>query len=290
MKVQLLVSGNNIQSMSIYELLSRTRFQVLTFRKGTMANMGLPVGAGSGFMLSHKGRIIFVTADHVTHPSDYEEDGENQGSIKDMDIGVVNNWIAKDNHGKELPIITPLGGFYYFDETKFDAQNGFEEFRPFDVTFSLLGEDSFKNPFKNEPFIIPDGKDVPAGLDMVAILSEAAVQPSSCDQYIVWGHTNFHQVPASVGVKIACDFKIHEGMSYVGNNGDYYVLNPNKPINEDEWHGISGAPVFNHEGGLLGILCGGNTSMESIYVMKMSSVLSLIDITIRAEEINQQKQ
>lgn len=44
--------------MSLLELLSRTRLQVFTYEQGTMAKMAYPNGAGSGFFLRHKDRMI----------------------------------------------------------------------------------------------------------------------------------------------------------------------------------------------------------------------------------------
>lgn len=58
--------------MRLLELLTRTMFQVFTFPLGTMKNGVYPNGAGSGFMLLHNEKRIFVTADHVCHPGDYK--------------------------------------------------------------------------------------------------------------------------------------------------------------------------------------------------------------------------
>ena len=59
-------------------------------------------------------------------------------------------------------------------------------------------------------------------------------------------------------------------------------------VNKD-WEGISGAPVLNQNGGLLGILCGGNPKADAIFVMKMKTAISLIDSTLKIEEIEAKK-
>lgn len=82
------------------------------------------------------------------------------------------------------------------------------------------------------------------------------------------------------------DTTIHENMKYRCDCGDYYVLTPAEPIVNKNWEGISGAPVLNQKGeGLLGILCGENPKDNAIFVLKMKAVLSLIDTTLRIEEI-----
>lgn len=63
------------------------------------------------------------------------------------------------------------------------------------------------------------------------------------------------------------------------------MLTPAEQIVNKDWEGISGASVLNQTGGLLGILCGGNPKDNSIFVLKMKAVLSLIDTTLRIEEI-----
>jgi hypothetical protein len=57
--------------MRLLEILSRTRLQVFTFTKGSSKDF--PEGAGSGFILKYKNKLIFVTADHVIHPLDHEK-------------------------------------------------------------------------------------------------------------------------------------------------------------------------------------------------------------------------
>ena len=59
-------------------------------------------------------------------------------------------------------------------------------------------------------------------------------------------------------------------------------------VNKD-WEGISGAPVLNQNGGLLGILCGGNPKADAIFEMKMKTAISLIDSTLKIEEIEAKK-
>ena len=173
--------------MRLLEVLTRTRFQVLTFLKGTLAIGGNPTGAGSGFILLHKGKSIFVTADHVCHPNDYEHKITKR-SFDDKDVAIVNNYTIQDGNGVEIPILTPIGGFYYFDKYKFTAGKGFDDFTPYDATFAFMGADHFQKPFFSEPLYVENGEDVPGGLEMIQIPSENVITPNSSDCYIVYGY------------------------------------------------------------------------------------------------------
>lgn len=271
--------------MRLLELLTRTRFQVFTFPLGTMKSSVFPNGAGSGFMLKYKGKIFFITADHVCHPFDHEI-GRKGRAFVDKDTGIVNNWVEKDGKGNTFPILTPIGGFYYFDQFVFSPENGFEYYRPFDATFAVLESDRFHNPFKNEALNVANGPDVQGGMDMIIIPSETIIEPSIEDRYIVYGHTNFARDAS--GTHLIWRVSCHENMRYTCENGDYYVLQPEIPIINEDWMGISGAPVFNQDGGLIGVLCGGEAAQNAIFVMKIQRILSLIDMTLEIGIINEQ--
>lgn len=53
------------KSMSLLELLTRTRLQIFTYKQGMMMKNAYPGGMGSGFFLLHKKKVVLVTADHV---------------------------------------------------------------------------------------------------------------------------------------------------------------------------------------------------------------------------------
>ena len=273
--------------MSLLELLTRTRLQIFTYKQGTMMKQAYPNGAGSGFFFLHKERVILVTADHVCHPFDHEP-GRTQRVFEDKDVALVNNWVEKDENGLDMPILTPVGGFYYFDKIKVDVDKGLlNDFQPFDATFAFLGKDRFQKPFKNEGMQVANGPTVLAGLDIIWIPTDAVVEPKADDWYICYGHTSFGLADDKVHLK--WNTTIHENMKYRCDCGDYYVLTPAEAIVNKDWEGISGAPVLNQKGGLLGILCGGNPRENAIFVMKMKTVLSLIDSTLSIEEIEAKK-
>lgn len=106
-----------------------------------------PVGAGSGFMLNFKGQTFFITADHVIHPADHENIQANYSRIADAKSIVIINNVDKDRgNGTLCPIISPIGGFYYFDKISF-AKGEAKPIDLFDWTFCILNEQTFSNDF-----------------------------------------------------------------------------------------------------------------------------------------------
>lgn len=277
---------NGQKGLRLLEVLTRTRFQVFTYPQGTLSDTAIPDGAGSGFVLSYKDKLFFITADHVCHPDDYGDNSTSR-SFDDKDVAIVNNWIEKDPEtGKDLHILTPIGGFYYFTQFKFDKFGGISEGgKPYDASFAILDTSKFVKPLKSETLLVEGGPDVPGGLDMIPVPSESIIVPSHNDRFIVYGHTNF-TFNKSTNL---LEWKVthHEDMTYYGERGDYYLLKPNEPIIVEEWKGISGSPVLNLQGGLLGILCGGDN--EYIYVMNIHKLLSFIDTTLQIEELETKK-
>ena len=267
--------------MRLLELLTRSRLQIFTYKQGTMMKNAYPNGAGSGFFFLHKDRVILVTADHVCHPFDHEL-GRTHRVFEEKEVALVNNWVEKDENGVDMQILTPVGKFYYFDKFKVDIDKGLlNDFQPFDATFAILGKDRFQKPFMNEGMQVVNGPTMPSGLDMIWIPTDTLVEPKTDDWYICYGHTQFGL--ADDGVHLKWNTTIHENMKYRCDCGDYYVLTPSEAIVNKDWEGISGAPVLNQKGGLLGILCGGNPAENTVFVMKMKAVLSLIDSTLRIE-------
>lgn len=271
--------------MRLLEILSRTRLQVFTFTKGSSKDF--PEGAGSGFILKYKNKLFFVTADHVIHPLDHEKI---MRVAEGCDMVVANNVVEKGDDGVAAPICTPIGNLYYFEQAKASGNNGvdlaklFLGAQPFDVSFSFLGADRFTKPFKNEGFHFQDGNDVIGGMDMMPIPSETIVEPEVSKSYIVWGNVKYCVNPND-GKTLLWEPIIHEDLVYIGEDGDYYCFRPSKKIDPAEWHGISGAPFFDTEGNIVGILCSGDVDNNIIYVLKMSRVMALIDSTLKIEEI-----
>lgn len=269
--------------MRLLEVLTRTRFQIFTYPHGTLNNTAVPEGAGSGFVLEYKDKLFFITADHVCHPDDYEDEDCSR-SFDDKDVAIVNNWIEKDPQtDKEVHILTPIGGFYYFTQFNFSQDNGLTDGKPYDATFAILDRSKIVRPLKSEPLFVQDAPDVPGDLDMIPIPSKSIITPTTDDRYIVYGHTNF-SFNKDTNL-LNWEVTHHEDMVYSGETGDYYLLTPNEPINNKDWKGISGSPVFNLQGGLLGILCGGNKDRNVIYVMKIKKLLSFIDSTLQIIDI-----
>ena len=82
--------------------------QQLQFYEAEETDLSKIKGWGSGFFLTYRGRLFFITADHCIHSGDYAE-----GRLgKDDMVCVVNNIVDRDNWNS---LMTPVGGFFYFD-------------------------------------------------------------------------------------------------------------------------------------------------------------------------------
>jgi hypothetical protein len=47
-----------------------------------------------------------------------------------------------------------------------------------------------------------------------------------------------------------------------------------------EWKGLSGSPVINHQGGLIGIACAVSSKTDEVWVKKIQCMLPLFDAEI----------
>ena len=72
----------------------------------------------------------------------------------------------------------------------------------------------------------------------------------------------------------------HDGLKYVRDDGNYYVLKYSKPVVLAEWKGLSGSPVINHQGGLIGIACAVSSKTDEVWVKKIQCMLPLFDAEI----------
>jgi hypothetical protein len=233
--------------MQLLELLSRTRFQVFTYEPGT--NYELPSGVGSGFMISYKEKQFFVTADHVMHRDDYGKIQERKW--KHYDISILNNVIILDENNVPKSMITPLGGFYYFEKT--DIRYPDKGIKPFDVTFMIMSEEQMKYPYKTCSIPLSDGNMLPADSDKIVIPSTTFVYGRADQMYSVLGRVKFSMTETNTETTLLnSEFTIKEELRFLRKEGDYYILQTSSVVVYEEWAGLSGSPVLDLEGGTVG--------------------------------------
>lgn len=272
--------------MDLRELLVKSRFQVVVRPQET--TLGLPSGVGSGFMLNYRGRVFFITADHVVHVDDYQRTPFRHG--KDYDAYILNNVIRNNHEGNPETMETCLGGLYYFDEGSVDC-GGLANFAPVDVAFRELTAEQVGYPYLTPEVNFADGFRVPAGSQKIVFSEDVITDPSDNDMYFVLGKVKFSFIQPDDAAYSVLNYEItlKEGLHYVATNGDFYKLSTEeqKPPRYEEWGGLSGSPVLNGEGQIIGVLCSISTIDNHVFVMNIRKVLQLIDYTIQVNHLEQ---
>lgn len=78
-------------------------------------------GFGSGFFVRHKGILFFITADHVVHLDDHDDNNETGQRLGvDYSPQIITNIQIKDNL---TSVNLPVGGFYHLTGFKLDKED-----------------------------------------------------------------------------------------------------------------------------------------------------------------------
>jgi len=260
-------------TLPLWEALVKTSYQTQITHPSDK-NCENPIGFGSGFIVEYNNNVFFVTADHVVHPDDYDCK-ERTGT--DFVVSIFNN--VKPESNFLSTIVTPLGGFYYME--KFDLDKPHEALKLHDVTVCIMKEKHFEYRFlTNEVRFI--SLTINAGDPKFRIPSDLFAEPSKDKLYFVYGKIR----TKLVGIILHSEDTLKEGLKFMDNSGDYYLLNTPDVINDyEDWAGLSGSPVISETGECIGVLCSVNVNTKSIWVMPISQVKMLMDIAISQEEI-----
>lgn len=240
-----------------------------------------PIGYGCGFMVRYKDTTFFITADHVVHPADYE-DNKNIRTGIDYVVSIFNNVKPKDEFLST--VITPLGGFYYMERFNLIKPNELPEL--IDVSVCIMKEKHFQYPFLTDEVHF-NGLTVSAGEKKFSIPEECFAAPKQDTMYFVYGKIRTHLK----GIIMHRQDTLKEGLKYMSNSGDYFLLNTPDFINDyEDWAGLSGSPVLSETGECIGVLCAVRENSNSIWVMPIEKVKMLMDIAISQEKLDSQMQ
>lgn len=269
-----------MNEVELIEHFEHIRYQIVGFKIGTMSP--LPTSVGSGFILEHKGEYIFVTADHVANTHD------NGVRLLNKNICIQTNRCKQDANGIWNVELVPLGGITFMSSYKVDIEKGMVSEQPlFDAAFVVL-----KGTAKNASYVTLEinlnDAHVNCGDAKARITSDHIIEAKAEDAYSVFGRVQF-KLEKSGDQNILLSTPIfHTNLKYIGDQEDYYVLKYDKPVIVDEWKGLSGSPVINKDGELIGIACSVDDIQNLIFVKKMKRVLTLIDADILTSQINKQ--
>lgn len=251
-------------------------------------DLSAPTGIGTGFILKYKEKFVIITADHVIHGDDYA--GKKQRNGLEDKVAIITNRYRLNQNGQKEGEMFSLGAFYFFEHINLSKDTNSELF---DTAFSILPDDVMENlicvtagvkDYNTDEIIIK------AGYRKLALPYDSAVTPNTTDTYFVSGNVQVHWETAPTGEKVlASGFTFHNDMRFHHTEGDYIVLESPEVIESKLWKGLSGSPVFNQEGFLLGVLSGGIPNSHFIYVVDINKIIHIIDSTLQIEEINKNK-
>lgn len=279
--------------MSLIEISWRATQQIAISDEGHDLSDGVD-GWGSGTFLNYKGKLVFLTADHVVHYDDHAESNETGKRLdKDDDIYIITN--VTDPSGQLS--FQPIGGIYSFDEYRVPEE---EDLTEDDIEFMSI-PDMKDCAFS---FISHDIKTVTHALtdiDPNVILVEKKL-PKICF------HENGLNLGDPVGLCLVSGTVrnrilevseddgmkrkelnrrniFHVDLTYSGSknyDGDY-IFNYPQTVYQAFWAGISGAPVIDEGGRLVGVVVRAVSENNTIIVKPISEILHYISYAIDIE-------
>ena len=265
--------------MSTIEYLWRVSQQLIVAKDKEMKQI---CGFGSGFFIYHKDNLFFVTADHVLHGEDFEK-GERISKEDKL-------FVANNVKGEGLTsAYTPLGEFYFFDKYNFEdlikgknveeAAQSIPEMQ--DYTFCLR-ENKFECPFFTHALLDYDGGVIVSDkLEKLIISSRAITDYNTNDYYIVGGCVKYKIVD---GVRIDRMNAIHQDMRYKRFEENYIILQSPEDVKYEFWAGLSGSPVLNQQGLLLGIIVRVCEDTNEIVVVPIREVIGRMNYVLELQK------
>ena len=262
--------------MSTIEYLWRVSQQLIVAKDNEMKQI---CGFGSGFFILHHNNLFFITADHVLHGDDH--DFGLRISEEDK-LFIVNN-IKGEGISSAY---TPVGDFYFFDkynfadliEKKDDDLEVLTISELQDYTFCLR-KNKFDCPFYTHELADFDGNViVPNKLEKLIINSEEITEPNNADYYIVAGCVRCKVVD---GVRIDRSNAIHQDMRYKQMKDNRIILQSSERMKYDDWAGLSGSPILNQDGLLLGVAVAIYEETNELAVVPIKEILEKMDYVVK---------
>lgn len=256
----------------------RASQQIVVVTPGKQAADADIEGWGSGFILRYKNVYYFVTCDHNVHMLDYNDNGSCTRTGIEFGIELVCNVKCADN-----PLTTgmlTLPGFYYFDSLDLDLP---EELDLMDLAFTTL-PDKLPLPIRTNRFCDFDGKImIKEGMEKLFIDANSIAEVDMSSDYVITGCIH-NQIRGGVRMERRVTFR--EGIKFTGKKylDTYLILENPCEIVYDEWEGLSGSPVFNDKGNLVGMLNKVVDGTQMLYITPIHRIIQFIDYSLAAKD------
>lgn len=262
----------------LIEYFEHVRYQVAGFKLGERSS--IPKFSGSGFLLTHNGYTIFVTAGHVASTIN------NGVNIYDRFITLQTNTIRVNpaTNGLECILVT-LSGLTTLSVFHVDTKaNLVSTEKPYEVAFRILDTKRLNAPFVTQEVNLL-GAHVPYGEQKVTISSNDIVVANKLDFYSVYGRVKLFFENKGNNFVLNSTTIFHSNLKLLYETDDMYVLQYDSPVLLCEWKGLSGSPILNQNGKLIGIACSVDPFVNTLSVMKMRRVIPLIEADILSNQM-----
>ena len=232
---------------------------------------------GCGFVVQYKGYKFFITADHVIHGEHFEADERN---VEDNVVGVLQ---CKNDMECYASLVVPLGGIYDF--TKYQIPKSKDDLvfpELVDVAFCKVDEEleacvTIELRIENE-IIVSAGE--PKGFITTELFLE---HPSKDELYVITGTIlKVHQN----GIRFSPLNAVYCGLKYIETENNLFHLKYPQIIDYQQWAGLSGSPVFNNEGKLLGMLLRVEDGGHAVWIKPISEIVKLLDYSLTTEKLD----
>ncbi len=264
-------------------------------------------GFGSGFLLRHKERLFFITADHVIHLDDHDSANETGQRIGvDYSPQIITNIKIE---GELKSINLPVGGFYHltgfgFDKDSLNSPEKFisifdkiiggtidinDENVPLDVRIASLPDmaiSELKEPLsvpllnnqvvmQNEEVLIQEG------MPKLSLFSTHIKDFNNDNRYLVAGTVCNEIKNSTILNRINI---LHEDLIFERlDNDGYAILKIPGLVDIQYWAGLSGAPIFDDNGLLAGMLIRGPEKEPFVTAVPIEKIIWFLDVIIKNE-------
>lgn len=279
--------------MSMFEISWRATQQIAISDYGHDLSDGVD-GWGSGTFIHYKGKLIFLTADHVVHYDDHADSNDTGKRLdKDDNIYIITNLTDASNQLS----FQPIGGIYSFDEYVIPSE---EELTEDDIELASIPDMkdcAFSFLSNNVETVTHDLRDVDnnvivdKGLEKICFREAAFNLEDPYGYCLVTGTVRNKIVDVSVAdgterKELNRMNAVHLDLTYSGSknyDGDY-IFNYPHTVYQAFWAGISGAPVIDESRRLVGIVVRAVSENNTIIVKPISEILRFISYAIDIED------
>lgn len=249
------------------------RYQVACFLRNSKSP--LPQFSGSGFILDFEGHKIFVTAGHVAT-------SHHDGAFSDDKLLTIQtNTICQDEGtGQAGCILVTVGGVVSTTAHRVDMATGdIRTIGVVDVSFAQLDSTRTNAPFVTQRITI-EGANVQYREPKQCISYDDVIEVNHEDEYSVFGRVHLSFGNSNGQHILNSEVIFHTGLKYTGTIRDMVVLKYGKPVVVADWKGLSGSPVLNQDGKLIGVACSVDPIANTLHVMPIQKIKPLIQAEI----------